>query len=76
MWSTGATLGQRVLKLRVVDRRSGDRLSVSRCLGRYFGFCLSFIPLAIGLIWAGIDSRKRGWHDKMVDSVVLRDGSS
>jgi uncharacterized RDD family membrane protein YckC len=74
MWSTGATLGQRALKIRIVDSRSRGRLSIGRCLGRYFGFYLSLIPLAIGLIWAGFDPRKRGWHDKMADSVALRDG--
>jgi uncharacterized RDD family membrane protein YckC len=72
MWSTGATLGQRVLKVRVVDARTGSRLSLPKCLIRYAGFCLSAIPLAIGLIWAGIDMRKQGWHDKMADSVVVR----
>jgi uncharacterized RDD family membrane protein YckC len=74
MWSTGATLGQRLLKIRIADSRSRGRLSIGRCLVRYVGFYLSLIPLAIGLIWAGFDPRKRGWHDKMADSVALRDG--
>lgn len=76
LWSTGATVGQRVVKIRVVDARTGNRLNVVKCLIRYVGFYLSLIPLAIGLIWAGIDSRKQGWHDKMVDSVVVRSSST
>jgi uncharacterized RDD family membrane protein YckC len=72
MWSTGSTLGQRALKIRVVDATTGDPLGRKKCLVRYAGFYLSLIPLAIGLIWAGTDSRKRGWHDKMANSVVLR----
>jgi uncharacterized RDD family membrane protein YckC len=72
MWSTGATLGQRALQLRVADATTNQPLSLAKSLVRYIGFCLSFIPLAIGLIWAGIDPRKRGWHDKMANSVVLR----
>jgi uncharacterized RDD family membrane protein YckC len=72
MWSRGATLGQRALKLRVVDATSGSLLSIGRCVIRYVGFCISAIPLTIGLIWAGVDSHKQGWHDKMARSVVLR----
>lgn len=72
MWRTGATLGQRALKIRVADAGTGKPLSPVRCLVRYVGFCLASIPLAIGLIWAGANSRKQGWHDKMANSVALR----
>ncbi len=72
MWSTGATLGQRLLRIRVVDAATNEPLSLGRSLARYFGFVLSAIPLAIGLIWAAFDPRKRGWHDHMAGSLVLR----
>jgi uncharacterized RDD family membrane protein YckC len=72
MWGRGATLGQRALNLRVVDATSGGVLPIRRCVVRYVGFCISAIPLTIGLIWAGVDSRKQGWHDKMARSLVLR----
>jgi uncharacterized RDD family membrane protein YckC len=72
MWSRGATLGQRALKLIVVDATSGRVLSIGRCVIRYVGFCISAIPLTIGLIWVGVDSQKQGWHDKMARSLVLR----
>ena len=73
MWSTGATLGQRVLKIRVADATTNERLSIVKSLVRYIGFCISVIPLAIGLIWAAFDPRKRGWHDHMANSIALRD---
>jgi uncharacterized RDD family membrane protein YckC len=72
MWSTGATVGQRALNIRLADASTNQPLSLSKSLVRYFGFCLSLIPFAIGLIWAGFDARKRGWHDKMANSVALR----
>jgi len=75
MWSRGATLGQRALSLRVVDSTTGGLLSIARCVIRYVGFCLSVIPLCLGLIWAGFDPRKQGWHDKMARSVVVRGGT-
>jgi uncharacterized RDD family membrane protein YckC len=39
---------------------------------RYVGFVISIIPLAIGLIWAGFDPRKQGWHDKIAGTYVVR----
>lgn len=72
MWSTGATLGQRLLRIRVVDAATNKPLTLARSLARYFGFVLSLIPLAIGLIWAAFDARKCGWHDHMANSIVLR----
>ncbi|HVC03123.1 MAG TPA: RDD family protein [Candidatus Acidoferrales bacterium] len=72
MWSTGATLGQRLLRIRVVDAATNEPLSLGRSLARYFGFVISAIPLAIGLIWAAFEPRKRGWHDHMAGSLVLR----
>jgi len=33
---------------------------------------VSTIPLCLGLIWAGIDPRKQGWHDKMARTLVIR----
>jgi uncharacterized RDD family membrane protein YckC len=71
-WSRGATLGQRALKIRIADAATNRPLSLSKSLVRYVGFWFSLIPLAIGLIWAGVDPRKRGWHDKMANSVALR----
>jgi len=72
MWSTGATLGQRLCGLRVLDEETGKPLRFFGCLICYVGFVISFIPLGLGLIWAAADSRKQGWHDKMAHSVVLR----
>ena len=72
MWSTGATLGQRLLRIRVADAATEKPLSLARSFARYLGFLISAVPLAIGLIWAAFDPRKRGWHDHMANSVVLR----
>ena len=72
MWRTGATLGQRLLRIRVLDGATNEPLSLARSFARYFAFVLSAIPLAIGLIWAAFDPRKRGWHDHMAGSIVMR----
>ncbi|MGH7748505.1 MAG: RDD family protein, partial [Candidatus Dormibacteria bacterium] len=72
MWTTSATLGQRALGIRVLDATTGGSISLGRSLLRYVGLVLSAIPLGLGLMWAGWDPRKQGWHDKLANTVVLR----
>ena len=66
----GRTWGMRVMGLRVA-REDGSSLSVTRSFIRFGGFLLSVIPGYLGLIWAGIDVKKQGWHDKFAGSVVV-----
>ena len=66
------TPGKMALKLRVVDARTGNKLSVGQAIGRYFAYILSILPFGLGFIWIGIDSRKQGWHDKLAGTVVIR----
>ena len=67
-----ATPGKMMLKLKVVDAKTGGPLTVGQAVIRYLGYFVSTIPLCIGLIWVGIDARKQGWHDKMAGTVVIR----
>jgi uncharacterized RDD family membrane protein YckC len=67
------TPGKMALKLRIVDARTGNKLSPGQAIGRYFAYILSMLPFGLGFIWIGIDSRKQGWHDKMAGTVVIRD---
>ncbi len=72
LWAFGGTVGQRVLGLRVVDASTGGNLGIGKSILRYVGFIISTIPVYIGLIWVGFDSRKQGWHDKIAGSLVVR----
>jgi uncharacterized RDD family membrane protein YckC len=67
-----ATPGKMLLSLRVVDAKTGGRLSVGQSLVRYVGYFVSTFPFCLGLIWVGIDSKKQGWHDKIAGTVVIR----
>jgi uncharacterized RDD family membrane protein YckC len=67
-----ATPGKMLLSLRVVDAKTGGSLSVGQSIARYLGYFVSSIPLGLGLIWVGIDSKKQGWHDKIAGTVVVR----
>lgn len=67
-----ATPGKMVLKLQIVDAKTGGKPTVGQCIIRYFGYYVASIPLLIGIIWVAFDSRKQGWHDKMAGTVVVR----
>jgi uncharacterized RDD family membrane protein YckC len=68
----GQSLGQKLLRLHVVDANTGGPISTGRALGRYVGFLVSAYVLYIGLIWAAFDARKQGWHDKMANTFVVQ----
>src|SRR5215210_7623390 len=65
------TLGMRVLNLKVV-RTDGSALTITQALIRYLGLFVSFICLAIGVIWVAFDADKQGWHDKIAGTYVVR----
>jgi uncharacterized RDD family membrane protein YckC len=67
-----ATPGKMVFKAKVVDAKTGGRLTLGQSLVRYLGYFVSTIPLGLGLIWVGIDAKKQGWHDKLARTVVIR----
>ena len=67
----GATPGKLALGLKVV-RPDGGPISLGRAFGRYFAKLLNGFTLGIGYIIAGFDSQKRGLHDMICDTRVLR----
>ena len=65
-----ATPGKMLLKLTIVDAKSGKKPTASQFIIRYLGYFLSSIFL-LGFIWAAFDKRKQGWHDKIAGTVVI-----
>ena len=73
LWTyMGATLGQRIFKLRVVDANTGQPISLGKALLRWVGLIISFLVCTIGVIWVAFDSRKQGWADKIAGTLVLQ----
>ncbi len=66
------TPGKMALKLKIVDARTGKKMRTGQAVGRYFAYLVSIIPLGLGFLWIGIDSRKQGWHDKLAGTVVIK----
>ncbi len=71
-----ATPGKMLMKLTIVDAKTGGKPSTGQLIGRYLGYYVSIIPLCLGIIWVGIDKRKQGWHDKLAGTVVIRNNRS
>ena len=73
LWTyMGATLGQRVFRLRVVDANTGQPITIGKALLRWLGLFISFIVCFIGVIWVAFDARKQGWADKIAGTFVLQ----
>ena len=66
-----ATLGKKALGLAVIDD-SGNRLSFLRATGRYFAKILSAVILLIGFIMVAFTPRKRGLHDMVAGTLVMK----
>jgi uncharacterized RDD family membrane protein YckC len=74
LWAaTGWTLGQHVLGLRVVRAADGQSIGPSVAAARAVGCLVAALPLFVGVLWSGWDSRKQGWQDKVAGTVVIHD---
>jgi len=69
VWST--TIGKRIFGMSVV-RMDGSRVGVGRALVRYLLYSLSALILLIGFIMVGVREDKRGLHDLICDTQVVK----
>jgi uncharacterized RDD family membrane protein YckC len=69
-----ATPGKMVIHARIADATTFQPPSRRQLLVRYLGYYLSTLPCLLGLIWVAFDPRKRGWHDWLAGTVVVRTG--
>jgi uncharacterized RDD family membrane protein YckC len=67
----GATPGKIALGLKIVDARTGHAPGIGRLILRFLGYFVSAFPLYLGFLWAAIDRRKQGWHDKIARTIVI-----
>ncbi|MCE9572148.1 MAG: RDD family protein [Deltaproteobacteria bacterium] len=67
----GRTLGMKALRLRIIDVW-GDPPSHARCAARTAAYFASAGTLLLGFVWIGFDSEKRGLHDWIAGTYVIR----
>jgi uncharacterized RDD family membrane protein YckC len=70
------TPGKMATKLKIVDAKTGNKLSQGQAVIRYIAYIPAMLPLGLGLIWIGIDKKKQGWHDKLASTVVIKTNES
>ena len=68
----GATPGMRMQGLQVVRDSDGGPISVGQAILRLIGYWVSGAVLYLGYIWVFFDKRRRGWHDLIAGTVVIK----
>ena len=70
--TTGGTLGKHAVRLRVVTGglERPDWLTV--VFREVIGRVIVAATLGIGYLWIAADPRKQGWHDRIADTLVLK----
>lgn len=74
MWVIWAgTPGKLLLKLKILDAETGNKISVLQAVIRYLMYIPSTLVLFLGFFWILFDKHKQGWHDKVAKTVVVKD---
>jgi uncharacterized RDD family membrane protein YckC len=68
----GATIGQSVLGLRVARERDGGPIGWGSAIIRYIMLMIGFWIFYLGVIWVAFEPRKRGWHDIVAGTLVVK----
>lgn len=73
LWITlSATPGKMAVGAIIVDAKTGGKPSPGQFFKRGLGIYLSALPLCLGFICIAFDSRKRGLHDRIADTLVIK----
>lgn len=68
----GATLGKKLLGLRVVSEDLQPITYGTAIVREIPAKLLSALACMLGYIWVGFDTRKQGWHDKIAGTLVIQ----
>lgn len=68
----GATPGKRILGLRVMSMEGETPIGWQRALLRVIGYMISGFVMGIGFLLIAVSDDKRGLHDRLADTRVLR----
>jgi len=65
------SVGQQAAGIRVVDRRTVERIGVWRAGTRHVARLVSTIPFGLGYLWMLWDPERQTWHDKLAGTIVI-----
>ncbi|MBI5198353.1 MAG: RDD family protein [Nitrospirae bacterium] len=69
----GQTPGKRLCKLKVIQK-TGEPMTYGRALLRYLAYIVSFIIAGLGFLMIAVDRKKRGLHDLIAGTLVVKTG--
>lgn len=69
---SGQTPGMRLFRLQVVRDRDGGTLGWGAAWLRLLGLYVAATVFYLGFIWVFVDKRRRGWHDLIAGTVVIK----
>ena len=68
----GQTPGMQQMGIRVVRDSDGGPITIGPAILRLIGYWVSGAVFYLGYIWIFIDKRRRGWHDLIAGTVVVK----
>ncbi len=68
----GQSWGHKAVGIRIVDVRTGGPISAGRVFGRQVCRIFSGVFCYLGYLWMLWDSQRQTWHDKMVNTIVIK----
>ena len=68
----GQTPGAKLMKIRVVRDDDGSPIGMGTGFVRLFGYFVSGLVFGLGFIWVLVDLRRRGWHDLIAGTCVVK----
>lgn len=69
--SKQGTFGKQIVGIKVTDLY-GQRISMARATGRYFGMIISGLILGIGYLMVAFTEKKQALHDMMASCLVIK----
>lgn len=70
--STGQTLGNKAVGIKIIDQATGANIDYVRAFTRWIVSIVSAIPIGLGYFWMLWDPAKQTWHDKAARTVVIK----
>ena len=67
----GQTPGKMLFGLKVIQK-TGEPMTLGIAFLRWVGYIISGLVFNLGFIWIAFDSKKRGWHDMIAATCVIR----
>ena len=70
--AAGQSWGQKATGVRIVDANTGQSISAGKVFARQICRIFSGFFCYLGYLWMLWDGKKQTWHDKMVNTVVIK----